>query len=239
MQLSGSIPLLKRKAKLLSRQEGIFLHEALDRVAAQEGFSRWSLLVAKASTETHASKLYAKLKSGDLLLIGARPRQGKTLFGLRLLVEAMKSGRRSVFFSLEYTKSEMQDRFSAIGVELKEFESLFEFDGSDGICADHIMGVLAVEPRGAFAVVDYLQLLDQKRNNPDLSVQVRALQAFARERGHIFVFISQIDRAYDASARSCPDLGDVRLPNPLDLNLFAKTCFLHNGEIRFQTASYT
>jgi hypothetical protein len=28
----------------------------------------------------------------------------------------------------------------------------------------------------------------------------------------------------------------VRLPNPLDLALFDKTLFLHDGEIRFQAA---
>jgi hypothetical protein len=53
---------------------------------------------------------------------------------------------------------------------------------------------------------------DQKRSNPDLAVQVGALQAFARERGLIIVFISQIDRRYDPSAKPYPDLNDVRLP---------------------------
>lgn len=30
-----------------------------------------------------------------------------------------------------------------------------------------------------------------------------------------------------------PGLADVRLPNPLDLALFHKACFLHDGEIDF------
>ena len=86
-------------------------------------------------------------------------------------------------------------------------------------------------------VVDYLQLLDQKRENPELMVQVRALRSFARDRGLIFVFISQIDRAYDPLKKPCPGLEDVRLPNPLDLSLFTKTCFLNNGEVQFRAAS--
>ena len=49
MKLSAPIHHLKRKAKLLSREEKIPLHEALDRVAAQEGFDGWSLLAAKVS----------------------------------------------------------------------------------------------------------------------------------------------------------------------------------------------
>ncbi|MFK4531760.1 hypothetical protein ABIF90_009741 [Bradyrhizobium japonicum] len=48
MRLSAPIYHLKRKAKRLSREEGIPLHDALDRIAATEGFSAWSMLAAKA-----------------------------------------------------------------------------------------------------------------------------------------------------------------------------------------------
>ena len=150
---------------------------------------------------------------------------------LELAVQAMKSGSRGVFFTLEYTEKDMLDRFRAIGVEPEDFSGLFEFDSSDDISADYIVKRLATAPRGTLVVVDYLQLLDQKRENPELMVQVQALRSFARERGLIFVFISQIDRSYDPLMKPCPGLEDVRLPNPLDLGLFTKTCFLNNGEV--------
>ena len=67
-------------------------------------------------------------------------------------------------------------------------------------------------------------------------VQVRMLRAFARDRGLVLVFISQVDRSYDPTRKPFPDIGDVRLPNPLDLSLFDKTCFLNSGEIHFQAA---
>ncbi len=66
--------------------------------------------------------------------------------------------------------------------------------------------------------------------------QVRTLKVFAGDRGLILVFITQIDRSYDPAKKPCPDIDDVRLPNPLDLSLFNKTCFLNEGEIRFQAA---
>jgi len=69
-----------------------------------------------------------------------------------------------------------------------------------------------------------------------MMVQVRTLESFARDRGLILVFISQIDRSYDPLTKPCPGLEDVRLPNPLDLKLFSKTCFLHNGEVQFRAA---
>ncbi|MCA1428227.1 AAA family ATPase [Bradyrhizobium sp. NBAIM16] len=237
MKLSAPIYHLKRKARRLSREAGIPLHDALDRIAATEGFSAWSMLAAKAAALTAASKLFAQFRPGDLVLVGARPGQGKTLMSLELAVEAMKSGHRAAFFSLEYTERDVLDRLRAIGVEPTQFDKLFEVDCSDAISADYIVKQMEAAPRGTFVVIDYLQLLDQRRENPDLTVQVRALRSFARDTGLILVFISQIDRSYDPAAKPCPDLSDVRLPNPLDLTLFDKTCFINKAEVQFRAAS--
>ncbi|CDX24234.1 Replicative DNA helicase [Mesorhizobium sp. ORS 3324] len=236
MRLSAPVYRLKRQARLLSRGEGIPLHQALDRVAAIEGFAGWSLLAAKAAEAQPAGNLFARLEPGDMVLVAARPGQGKTLLSLELAVEAMKAGSRAVFFSLEYTHTDILGRFRAIAIEPADFNGLFEFDNSDAISAGYIIDRLRTAPRGTLAVIDYLQLLDQKRENPELMAQVRALKAFARESGLVLVFISQIDRAYDPSTKPFPDLGDVRLPNPLDLSLFDKTCFLNKGKIQFQAA---
>ncbi|RXT45017.1 DNA helicase [Bradyrhizobium betae] len=237
MKLSAPIYHLKRKAKRLSRAEGVPLHAALDRIAASEGFSAWSMLAAKAGAVTPANRLFPQFQQGDLVLVGARPGQGKTLMSLELSVEAMKSGHHAAFFSLEYTERDVLDRLRAIGVDPVQFDKLFEVDCSDAISADHIIKQMAAAPRGTVVVIDYLQLLDQRRENPDLTVQVRALKSFARDKGLIVVFISQIDRSYDPSIKPCPDISDVRLPNPLDLKLFDKTCFLNNSEVQFRAAS--
>lgn len=237
MKLSAPIYHLKRKAKRLSREEGIPLHDALDRVARTEGFSAWSMLAAKAAAVTPANRLFPQFRHGDLVLVGARPGQGKTLMSLELAVEAMKSGHRAAFFSLEYTEKDVLDRMRAIGAEPSQFDKLFEVDCSDVISADYVVRQMATAPRGTVVVIDYLQLLDQRRENPDLSVQVRALKSFARDKGLIVVFISQIDRSYDPSVKPCPDLRDIRLPNPLDLKLFDKTCFMNNSEVQFRAAN--
>jgi len=237
MKLSAPIYHLKRKAKRLSRDAGIPLHDALDRVAATEGFSAWSMLAAKAAAMTPAIRLFPQFRPGDLVLVGARPGQGKTLMSLELAVEAMRSGHRAAFFSLEYTERDVLDRLRAIGLEPAQFDKLFEVDCSDAISADYVVKQMASAKSGTFVVIDYLQLLDQRRENPDLTVQVRTLRSFARDRGLIVAFISQIDRSYDPAAKPCPDLDDVRLPNPLDLTLFDKTCFINNAEVQFRAAS--
>lgn len=237
MKLSAPIYHLKRRAKTLSREETIPLNKALDRIARQEGFSSWSLLAASAAAATPSSELLAKLKPGDLVLLGARPGHGKTMMGLKLIVEALNLGRRGVFFTFEYTEADVLSRFKTVGGDIAIFDDLFEFDNSDAINADYIMDRLASAQPGTVVVIDYLQLLDQKRSNPELMVQVRALRAFARDKGLIIVFISQIDRSYDAAAKPCPDLADVRLPNPLDLSLFDKSCFINDGQVRIETTN--
>ena len=93
MKLSAPVYRLKRRARLLSRQESIPHHAALDRIAVGEGFGNWSLLAARMAAASPARTLLRHLRPGDLLLVGARPGHGKTLFGLELAVEAMKAGR--------------------------------------------------------------------------------------------------------------------------------------------------
>lgn len=237
MKLSAPIYHLKRKARLLARSQDIPLHQALDRVASDEGSNSWSLLVSKAAETAPAGRLFSQLALGDLLLVGARPGHGKTLLSLELAVEAMKAGHSSAFFTLDYTQGDVVNRFGAIGHDPSRFADRFIFDDSDAISAGYIMEKLASAPCGTLVVVDYLQVLDQKREKPELMAQIRALKSFAQERGLIMVFVSQIDRSYDPARKPCPDLDDVRLPNPLDLTLFSKTCFLNNGEVQFRAVA--
>ena len=235
MNLSAPIYRLKRRAKLLSREAGIPLHQALDRVAQEEGQTSWSLLAAKLVADSPAKKIYSQLRSGDMVLIGARPGQGKTLLSLEVAVEAMKAGHRAWFFSLEYTEKDCQARFDSIGVDLDGFQDRFVFDGSDLICADHIVSRLSSAAAGTVAVIDYLQLLDQRRESPHLGEQVRVLKEFAVSTGVVFVFLSQIDRSFELTEREIPSAEDIRLPNPIDMSVFDKSYFLSDGSIKMDS----
>ena len=95
MRLSVPIYQLKRRAKLLARAEKVPLHEAQDRIARKEGFRAWSALSACMTANSPASALLPKLADGDMLLLGARPGQGKTLLGIQLLLDAARDGRRA------------------------------------------------------------------------------------------------------------------------------------------------
>lgn len=234
MRLSAPVFQLKRQAKQLARDQGVPLHAALDRIAAQEGFASWSLLAAQTSAAGPSSDLLSTLRPGDLVLLAARPGQGKTMMGLELVAAATTAGRKGVFFTLEYHEREALDRFQSVGGTPDALNDSFQIDTSDSISAHHVMDRLKGAPRGAIAVIDYLQIMDQRRSNPPLAKQVSALKDFAQRTGVILVFISQIDRSYTLSEKPFPGLADVRLPNPLDLTLFSAACFMNGGKARIE-----
>jgi replicative DNA helicase len=228
MMLSAPIFRLKRRAKLLARAEGIPLHRALDKVAGEEGFRSWSHLAA--SSDHPAGTILSQLDAGDLVLLGARPGHGKTILGLELVIEATRRGQRGFFFTLDFNESDGLGHLRSLGADPKTIDAI-TLDASDDICADHVIRRLSEAPRRVVAVIDYLQLLDQRRQNPELAEQIRALKVYAGASGSIIVVISQIDRSFELRAKRLPELSDVRLPNPLDLTLFTKSCFLHEGRI--------
>ena len=226
MQFSAPIHVLKRKARLASRADKIPLHQALDQIARAEGFRNWGHLSAQAKPG-----LLSRLAPGDLVLLAARPGQGKTLLGLELAAEAAAKGHPVWVFTLDYTTLDVARRYEELGIA----PAAIRVDTSDEICADYIIGRTA-PAHGAVIVIDYLQLLDQRRSNPALQEQVNNLKSFAQSEGATVIAISQVDRAFDLSGRSMPELSDIRMPNPIDLTAFDKRCFLHRGDIHFDAA---
>lgn len=237
MRLSSPIYILKRQAKLLARDKGIKLHEALNQIAKNEGFKSWSHLASNYAKATPAKDVIKQISSGEMVIIAARPGHGKTLLGLELTALAERINRTGYVFTLDYNETDVWDRFGKLGFDPKKFERPIVVDTSNNICAAHIIECLSSTSDDVLVVVDYLQLLDQRRSHPPLDEQVRALKEFATERGAIVVMISQIDRAFELSSVGMPSVEDIRLPNPVDLSLFDMRCFLHEGEIQIEMAA--
>lgn len=237
MRLSSPIYTLKRQAKLQARDNDVRLHVVLDQIAIKEGFKDWSHLASTYAKTTPAREIMKQLNSGDMVLVGARPGHGKTLLGLELIALAEKNNRKGYFFTLEYNQLDVWHQLEKLGFNPKDFDRTIVVDTSDDICAAHITERLSNTSEDALIVIDYLQLLDQRRSNPPLGEQVRALKEFATHRGAIVVVISQIDRAFELSTNGMPSIEDIRLPNPVDLSLFDKRCFLHDGEVQIEKAT--
>lgn len=237
MQLSAPIYVLKRRARRLSREARIPLHQALDRVAAGAGFQSWSHLAAAASHESPARRVLPQLRGGDLVLLAARPGNGKTLFGLELAARAAEIGRKGYVFTLHDTARDVEERLTTLGFDPSRLQQSLVIDTSDDVSAAHILGRLAQDQNPALVVIDYLQLLDQKRSTPPLDDQIGTLRTHAARTGTIGVVLSQIDRSFDLADKPMPDSSDIRLPNPLDLSHFTRCCFLHEGRMRIGAAA--
>lgn len=231
MEPSRPIPVLKRQARLLSRELGIPLHAALDVVAKQQGSRSWSHLSATATAPKSARDWLKKLEPGDFVLLAARPRQGKTALSLQLVLEVIRAGRAAAFFTLEFTEPEVVKYLGATASDEPAVRQHLLIDTSDEIRGDYIIRRLAAADPGTLVVVDYLQLLDQRRSNPDLNGQIAALREFTSERELITICLSQVDREFEVSERTAPTVADVRLPNFLDLQLFTKAWFVQGGQI--------
>ena len=62
--------------------------------------------------------------------------------------------------------------------------------------------------------------------------RLRSLASLASARGLVIVCLAQVDRHFQAGADAFPDPEHVRLPNPVDLSLFTKLCFVNGGKLR-------
>lgn len=237
MKLSAPIFVLKQQAKSLSQKDKLRLHVALNQVAVREGFNAWSHLASVWQRTDTSRSLYEQLRPGDLLLVGSRPGQGKTLLSIGLAVEAMARGYPAAFFTLEYTAAEVEKLFAMVGRSTDDFKGKWLLDTSEEISANHIAERITGEPPGTLVVVDYLQLLDQRRDKPSLDEQVQKLKAFAQTSQSIVICLSQIAREYTLTSRACPSLQDVRMPNPVDLSIFDKSCFIQDGRMQLHSAS--
>lgn len=234
MKLSSPIHVLKSKAKKLKSEQSISMTQALDLVAREEGFNSWSLLASKK--DEVLPKKYSEIldffNSGDLILIGARPGKGKTSFTIGLFVQAIEQKRpKGFYFTLAETHKDLAGRIASYNEMIGQNDELFGLNYSNDICAEYIISVTEkqVQP-GSVIVVDYLQLLDEKRVNPPLQDQILKLKEFAKEKGCIIIFLSQIDREIEYRANQRPTIDDIRLPNPLDIKLFNKVIFLYRDQ---------
>ena len=234
MKLSAPIFQLKRRAKLMARSNSVHLSEALDQIARDEGFARWSLLSAGMSAGPLSETILSRLDVGDLLLIAGRPGQGKTKLGLQLLIDAARDGRKALLFTLEFTEQQARKHLKSLEASGGKYAETVQIFTSDQISAEYIIQHMSGLETGAIAVIDFLQLLDQQRSKPVLCEQLQTLGEFAHRTGFVLGFIAQIDRSFELEGKRLPDIGNVRLPNSVDLGLFSKACFLHNGEAQLQ-----
>lgn len=237
MKLSAPIHVLKSQAQLLRKEKSITNTEALDLIAKREGYNSWSLLQSKKEEmfPTSYDEILDFFNHGDIVLIGARPGKGKTMFTIGLFVQAIqKKLAPNYIFSLSEIPKDIAGRMAIYDesmIKNNDYIGYVGLDYSNEISADHIIektkGTIS---KNSVIVIDYLQLLDEKRSNPTLQEQVFKLKKFAKEKECIIIFISQLKRELEYRTDKKPIVDDIRLPNPLELKFFNKIILLHKGD---------
>lgn len=160
---------------------------------------------------------------GELVLIGAENGAGKSTFVNTLCLEAAKSSKRVLLFSLEDSKVELQARMLGLTAQLPPCQVLRNTVSKDQIARAKervlayrdmpfriarnerdfgdildTIGALAEADGLDVVVVDYLQALDGFSGSQDRRNQVRemvqGLQKVAREHEVLLVLVSQVVR---------------------------------------------
>lgn len=234
MKLSAPIHVLKSQAQLLRKEKSITNTEALDLIAKREGYNSWSLLQSKKEEmfPTSYDEILDFFNPGDIVLIGARPGKGKTVFTIGLLVQAIQKKQAPNYcFSLSEIHKDIAGRITSYDESIGENNKYIVLDYSNEISADYIIEKTKnTISKNSVIVIDYLQLLDEKRSNPTLQEQVFKLKNYAKEKECIVIFISQLKRELEYRTDKRPVMDDIRLPNPLELKFFNKIILLHKGD---------
>ncbi|WP_020375107.1 DnaB-like helicase C-terminal domain-containing protein [Sulfobacillus thermosulfidooxidans] len=179
----------------------------------------------------------------DLVLVGARPSQGKTALGLQMTWRTAETGRGAIFCSVEmgpaaiglravcqasgWTPEEVAARLLDPQLEhvLQDLSSWpwHVVDANGAGVADLQAAVARAEldgPRCDVVVVDYLQLLRPARQTTsreqDISRLVEDLKSWARRDHRLIVALSQLSRKVEDRIDRVPTLADLRESGALE-----------------------
>lgn len=233
--------------RLISQEEAVVMtYEKMDKAQKKEGQTNDRIMTGIKQLD----KMTGGLSGSKLMIIGARPSVGKSIFAMTICMNAAKQGKRVLYISLEMEPEELMEReFAAVSlVPLTEITSDEISPESWGKLAESV-GELSLKPifycteihfveevrKAAFNLyenggldlicVDYIQLLKttQKRNSRQEEVAdiSRGLKWLAQELKIPVIALSQLNRASQKEKRP-PTMAEARESGAIeqDANIF-------------------
>lgn len=241
--------------KLISQEEAIMMtYEMLGEAQKIEGKPENRIMTGIGPLDKMTGGLYGS----KLMVIGARPSVGKSIFAMTICMNAAKQGKRVLYISMEMKVNELMERefASASMVNLSEItsgdistEGWVKLAESIGLLSDkkifYCTDGYNVEDirKAAFSLyenggidlicVDYLQLLEgsKKRSNRQEEVAdiSRGLKRLAQELNIPIIALSQLNRG-NAKEKRPPTMNDARESGAIeqDANIFI---LLHDPDV--------
>lgn len=242
--------------RVITQSEAIIkTYEKMDEAQKREGQPEKLRIFTGIKT---LDKMTGGLTGSKMVVIGARPSVGKSVFAMTICMNAAKAGKRVLYISLEMEEDEIMEReFAAVAmVPLTEITS-------DEISPDtwqklaESMGILSQQPifycteadtvekvrKAAFNIyenggldlicVDYLQLMESGKNRHNRQEEVadisRGLKKLAQELKIPIIALTQLNRSSQKEKRA-PTMSEARESGSIeqDANIFI---LLHDPDI--------
>lgn len=214
-------------------------------------------LVGMKTGFTRLDKVTSGFQPGQLIILAARPAQGKSLLAQNIAENVAGGGQKVAIFSLEMDAAEIGKRMlsSLSGVQHDKIKSgrmtpaewskITEAKAKlDALTVYTVEGgVTATELRARsrrlqrslgldLLIVDYLQLLSgsgRENRTEEVSEISRGLKLLARELGIPVLCLSQLNRGVEARQNKRPQLSDLRESGAIEQDA-DKVLFIYRDE---------
>jgi len=241
--------------RLVSQEEAIITtYDALDKAQKREGQTENRIKTGIGPLDKMTGGLYGS----KLMVIGARPSVGKSIFAMTICMNAARQGKRVLYITMEMKVDELMERefASASMVNLSEITSgEISEDGwmklaqsiaalsdkqifycTDGYTVEDIRkAAFSLYENGGIDLicVDYLQLLEGSKRRSNRQEEVsdisRGLKRLAQELDVPIIALSQLNRG-SAKEKRPPTMNDARESGAIeqDANIFL---LLHDPDV--------
>lgn len=190
-------------------------------------------------------KVLSGFQASDLIILAARPSVGKTALALNMAINAVRTSKTVILFSLEMSKPQIGNRLLSLwsgvngqylnsgNLQAADMDKLLDAASElerFNLYIDDTAGIGLLEMRTKarrlqhdvgldMIIIDYLQLMQGSRaenRQQEISEISRGLKALARELKVPVIALSQLSRSVEMRAEKKPQLSDLRESGSLE-----------------------
>lgn len=202
-----------------------------------EAVKRGDQLTGRPTGWIGLDRMLGGWNSGDLIVMAARPGQGKTALALSLMYEFSKRDGKGLFLSLEMSNEQLAKRYLSLitdianwkirNATLREFEVDIIIDKANNqtvqfyIDDDPNCSILQIKSKAKIhkakhglelLVIDYIQLIKGTKSNREQEIAEisRNLKLLSKELNITVIVLAQLSRKCEERADKRPMLSDIR-----------------------------